>query len=139
MDSVSRDGSRAQLGQPNSAPAPEEPVGAAFKSYLRRLSGPGGGAIERHNYRVVQLDSVAMGVVAAATPFLPVFLARLGGSAPGGVSGHGATLIRSAAPSCGAEAESSSKITERSEAAGLGFFAGTLSALVTVSTWSRSV
>jgi len=68
------------LGQPNSAPAPEEPVGAAFKSYLRRLSGPGGGAIERHNYRVVQLDSVAMGVVAAATPFLPVFLARLGGS-----------------------------------------------------------
>src|SRR5207249_6430616 len=51
-----------------------------FKSYLRRLSGPGGGAIERHNYRVVQLDSVAMGVVAAATPFLPVFLARLGGS-----------------------------------------------------------
>ena len=70
MDSVSRDGSRAQLGQPNSAPAPEEPVGAAFKSYLRRLSGPGGGAIERHNYRVVQLDSVAMGVVAAATPLL---------------------------------------------------------------------
>ncbi len=68
------------MGQPNSAPAPEEPVGAAFKSYLRRLSGPGGGAIERHNYRVVQLDSVAMGVVAAATPFLPVFLARLGGS-----------------------------------------------------------
>jgi MFS family permease len=39
-----------------------------------------GGPTEQHNFHVVQLDSVAMGVVAAATPFLPVFLTRLGGS-----------------------------------------------------------
>jgi len=39
-----------------------------------------GGPTEQHNYHVVQLDSVAMGVVAAATPFLPVLVARLGGT-----------------------------------------------------------
>ena len=37
-------------------------------------------ATEYHNYVVVQRDSLAMGVVNASVPFLPVFVARLGGS-----------------------------------------------------------
>lgn len=59
---------------------PEGRAGSVLKAYLGRLSPPRDGPTDEHNYRVVQLDSVAMGVVAAATPFLPVFLARLGGS-----------------------------------------------------------
>ncbi len=34
--------------------------------------------MRRHNYAVIQADSVAMGVVNASTPYLPVLLARLG-------------------------------------------------------------
>jgi hypothetical protein len=62
------------------AAAPAAPAGTVATGPNGRLSPPGGGPTEQHNYRVVQLDSVAMGVVAAATPFLPVFLTRLGGS-----------------------------------------------------------
>src|SRR5215210_7978459 len=36
---------------------------------------------EQHNYRVMGGDSVAMGTISAASTFLPVFVARLGGSA----------------------------------------------------------
>jgi hypothetical protein len=35
---------------------------------------------ERHNERVLRTDSLAVGVTNAATPFLPVIVARLGGS-----------------------------------------------------------
>jgi hypothetical protein len=40
-----------------------------------------GHATEIHNYRMMRGDSVAMGAISAATTFLPVFVARLGGSA----------------------------------------------------------
>ena len=36
--------------------------------------------IRKHNYRVIRYDSFAMGVVNAASVFLPVFIVRLGGS-----------------------------------------------------------
>ena len=36
---------------------------------------------EQHNYRMMRGDSVAMGTINAASTFLPVFVARLGGSA----------------------------------------------------------
>jgi predicted MFS family arabinose efflux permease len=35
-------------------------------------------SVRRHNYAVIQADSVAMGVVGASTPYMPVLLARLG-------------------------------------------------------------
>ncbi|HEU4673089.1 MAG TPA: MFS transporter [Candidatus Limnocylindrales bacterium] len=37
-------------------------------------------ALEQHNERVLRRDSLAVGVTNAATPFLPVIVARLGGS-----------------------------------------------------------
>lgn len=37
-------------------------------------------AVTRRNYRNVQIDGIAIGLTNAATPFLPVFLARLGAS-----------------------------------------------------------
>ena len=36
--------------------------------------------VRKHNYKVIQYDSLAMGVVNAASVFMPVFLVRLGGS-----------------------------------------------------------
>ncbi len=36
---------------------------------------------ERHNSQVLRYDAAAVGVIGAATPFLPVLVARLGGSA----------------------------------------------------------
>ncbi len=36
---------------------------------------------ERHNYRMMRGDSIAMGVINSVTPFLPVLVVRLGGSA----------------------------------------------------------
>lgn len=36
---------------------------------------------ELHNYRMIRGDSVAMGVIASVSPFLPVLIVRLGGSA----------------------------------------------------------
>jgi hypothetical protein len=36
---------------------------------------------EIHNYRMMRGDSIAMGIIASASPFLPVFIVRLGGSA----------------------------------------------------------
>jgi hypothetical protein len=36
---------------------------------------------EIHNYRMMRGDSVAMGIINSVTPFLPVFIVRLGGSA----------------------------------------------------------
>ena len=45
-----------------------------------RSRGSGPAAVLQHNQRVVRMDSVAMGVVNSATPFLPVLLVRLGGS-----------------------------------------------------------
>jgi hypothetical protein len=38
-------------------------------------------SIEIHNYRMNRGDSVAMGIINAVVPFLPVFIVRLGGSA----------------------------------------------------------
>lgn len=43
----------------------------------RGVAGP---SAEIHNYRMTHGDGVAMGVVNASVPFLPVFVARLGGS-----------------------------------------------------------
>ncbi len=45
-----------------------------------RLAGSGTAALLQHNQRVIRNDSVAMGIVNSATPFLPVLLVRLGGS-----------------------------------------------------------
>jgi hypothetical protein len=41
---------------------------------------PSGPALEIHNYRITRGDAIAMGVVNASVPFVPVFIARLGGS-----------------------------------------------------------
>jgi hypothetical protein len=47
----------------------------------RFLEPPGGStAIERHNFRVAYRESALIGFIAAASTFLPVFVARLGGS-----------------------------------------------------------
>ena len=40
-----------------------------------------GPSTEIHNYRMMRGDSVAMGIISSVSPFLPVFLVRLGGSA----------------------------------------------------------
>lgn len=37
-------------------------------------------AIQKHNFKNVQIDAVGVGLASAAAPFLPVFLARLGAS-----------------------------------------------------------
>src|SRR4051794_25014439 len=69
-------------------PWPSLPAGLPRAPLPARLPLPGGRgrprpapSTEIHNYRVMRRDSVAMGVIAAATTFLPVFVARLGGSA----------------------------------------------------------
>lgn len=56
--------------EPDSPPAREDGRAAERVRHLR----------ERHNRRVLQNDSLVVGVVNAATPFLPVLVARLGGS-----------------------------------------------------------
>jgi hypothetical protein len=47
----------------------------------RAFRGEAGPSREIHNYRITRGDSVAMGIVNSSVPFLPVFVARLGGSA----------------------------------------------------------
>ena len=53
-------------------------------SRLRRLRWPtvpaGLPLLQRHNFRVVQLEGLGVSLANAANPFLPVFLARLGAS-----------------------------------------------------------
>jgi hypothetical protein len=46
----------------------------------RAFRGVAGPSTELHNYRMTRGDGVAMGIVNASVPFLPVFIARLGGS-----------------------------------------------------------
>jgi hypothetical protein len=45
------------------------------------LYPPGLDRVSRGNYRNVQIDAIGIGLASAATPFLPVFLARLGADA----------------------------------------------------------
>ncbi len=47
----------------------------------RRTQRPPTLSTELHNYRMIRGDSIAMGVVASVSPFLPVLVVRLGGSA----------------------------------------------------------
>lgn len=47
----------------------------------RRPSSRTPASTELHNYRMMRGDSIAMGVINSVTPFLPVLLVRLGGSA----------------------------------------------------------
>jgi hypothetical protein len=57
-------------------------TGTVLAGALHRLSAPAGSTpIQRRNYEVIQLDSMAMGVIAAAATFLPVFFVRIGASA----------------------------------------------------------
>jgi hypothetical protein len=49
--------------------------------FLRFLYPPDLDQITRSNYRNVEIDGIGIGLAGAATPFLPVFLARLGASA----------------------------------------------------------
>jgi hypothetical protein len=44
----------------------------------RSLYPPGLEKVTRDNYRYVQIDGIGIGLAGAATPFLPVFLARMG-------------------------------------------------------------
>ena len=44
------------------------------------VAPPGVGTVRRANFRLVQLDAVALGITAAATPFVAVFLIRAGAS-----------------------------------------------------------
>jgi hypothetical protein len=52
--------------------------------WLRRLRWPGApagiSALQRHNFRMVQLEGLGVALANAAAPFLAVFLARLGAS-----------------------------------------------------------
>lgn len=47
----------------------------------RRMTGRTPPSTERHNYRMMRGDSIAMGVIGSVSPFLPVLIVRLGGSA----------------------------------------------------------
>jgi MFS family permease len=50
-------------------------------SWFKRTHSPEGdtpGQVKRRNYRNVQIDGIGIGFANAATPFLPVFLTRLG-------------------------------------------------------------
>lgn len=66
---------RARLPTPPALPDPS--------SFLdrRRLRNPTPTSDAIHNARVMRGDAIAMGVIAAASTFLPVLVARLGGSA----------------------------------------------------------
>ncbi len=55
-----------------------EAVRGRFSQFLYP---PGLDKVTRANYRNVQIDGVGIGLASAATPFLPVFLARLGAGA----------------------------------------------------------
>lgn len=69
------DGSRRALPRPSLA---RPNVRAAYHRYSApRDSSP----VRRRNFEVIQLDSVWMGIMGAASTFLPVFLVRLGGGA----------------------------------------------------------
>lgn len=54
----------------------------SVRATYHRLSAPRDSSpVRRRNFEVVQLDSIAMGIMGAASTFLPVFLVRLGGGA----------------------------------------------------------
>jgi len=54
----------------------------SVRATYRRLSAPRDSSpTRRRNFEVVQLDSISMGIMGAASTFLPVFLVRLGGGA----------------------------------------------------------
>jgi hypothetical protein len=58
------------------------PFWGAVREQVRRFAFPPGlDSTARHNYRNIQIDAVAIGLSNAGTPFLPVFLARLGAGA----------------------------------------------------------
>ncbi len=59
--------------RPRAVRTPPEPSETPDEERERR-------EIEQHNERVLRTDSLAVGVTNAATPFLPVIVARLGGS-----------------------------------------------------------
>jgi MFS family permease len=58
------------------------PVIGRARAVAHRVSAPRDSSpVRRRNFEVIQLDSVAMGLIGAATTFLPVFIVRLGGGA----------------------------------------------------------
>ena len=70
---------RARIPRPANIPLPSLPSLPALPALPGRPRPPA--STEIHNYRVMRWDSVAMGIINAASTFLPVFVARLGGSA----------------------------------------------------------
>jgi hypothetical protein len=73
---------RARIPRPANLPLPSLPSLPALPPLPGGIGRPRPAAsTEIHNYRVMRWDSVAMGIINAASTFLPVFVARLGGSA----------------------------------------------------------
>jgi MFS family permease len=60
---------------------PAGPLAALKERLAYAIYPPGLDRLSRGNYRNVQIDAVGIGLASAATPFLPVFLARLGADA----------------------------------------------------------
>ena len=51
----------------------------AVRRKISDIAFPSGiDSLARKNYRIAQIDAVAIGLTNAAIPFVPVFLARLG-------------------------------------------------------------
>jgi len=67
--------------EPETATAGAVPRRSVRATYHRFSAPRDSSPVLRRNFEVVQLDSIAMGIMGAASTFLPVFLVRLGGGA----------------------------------------------------------
>src|SRR2546430_14604465 len=73
--------SGASSGMGRRAWWPPASVAGVGGTVAARSSNPRGMSVQARNWRLVQADSVFIGVVNASGTFLPVFLLRLGASA----------------------------------------------------------
>ncbi len=78
--SMPRGARRTPAGTEAGAPAVDAPAGPAAGPVPAHPAHWLPGSVVAENVRLVQRDSVAVGIVNASTPFLPVLLLRLGGT-----------------------------------------------------------